>query len=152
MKCSIYCFGLFVVNGQPKRTTISIQFSDLGFRVRSPGDLSDAELDTTLDLLYDRVTSHERLQLLQLQNVFNGLSEVAFDNCALTVKQPEESDRRSDVLKEHIRDYFQRESVDTTLEITQVHDVSVMCGIFECIFVIFQLCACRRKKCRTSRS
>lgn len=93
--------------------------------MRSPGDLSDAELDTTLDLLFERVTKHERLQLLQLQNVFNGLSEVAFDNCALTIKQPEESDRRSDVLKVHIRDYFQRESMDMTLEIMTVHDVSV---------------------------
>lgn len=124
------------VNGQPKRSSISIEFSDLGFRVRSPGDLSDAELDTMLDMMYGRVTGQERMQLLQLQNVFNGLSAVAFDSCALAIKQPEEEDRRSDKLKVHIRDYFQRDGIDETIEIVELKDVSGVvsgvCRIVEC--------------------
>lgn len=117
-------FLLRTVNGKPKRSAISVQFSDLGFRVRSPGDLTDAELDRTLDRLYERVTGQERMQLLQLQNVFNGLSEVAFVNCLQVLKNTEEAERQSERLKVHVRDYFQRNGVDETLQITDVQDVS----------------------------
>lgn len=55
------------MNGQPKRTTISVEFSDLGFRVLAPGDLSDVELDSTLDLLYSRVQGQENNQLGQVR-------------------------------------------------------------------------------------
>lgn len=54
------------VNGMPKRSTISVEFFDLGFRIRAPGDLSDEELDATLDLLYSRVQNQEKTQLIQV--------------------------------------------------------------------------------------
>lgn len=104
------------MNGQPKRSLISIQFDDIGFRIRSPGDLDDDELDATLDLLYNRVTTQERTQRLQLQNVFNGLSAVAFDSYAKAVKRTEDADRNSDQLKAYIRDYFQRTEMSIDVE------------------------------------
>lgn len=55
------------LNGLPKRSTISVEFSDLGFRVRAPGDLSDDELDSTLDVLYSRVQGQEKTQLRQVR-------------------------------------------------------------------------------------
>lgn len=102
-----------------------MQFSNLGFRVRSPGDLDDEELDATLDLLHKRVTEQEHTQLLQLQNVFNGLSQVAFKSYAIAVGQPDQADKQSDVLKMHIREYFQRRELDQTVEITNEQGVSV---------------------------
>lgn len=54
------------VNGMPKRSTISVDFNDLGFRIRAPGDLSDEELDSTLDMLYSRVKNQEKTQLMQV--------------------------------------------------------------------------------------
>lgn len=54
------------IDGLPKRSTISVEFYDLGFRVLAPGDLSDFELDSTLDLLYSRVKSQEQNQLEQV--------------------------------------------------------------------------------------
>lgn len=56
------------VNGVSKRSTVSIEFMDLGFRIRAPGDLSDAELDSTLDLLYNRVKNQEKTQLIQVSD------------------------------------------------------------------------------------
>jgi ATP-dependent DNA helicase Q4 len=95
-------------NGLPKRSTISVSFFDLGFRVRAPGDLTDTELDDTLDMLYERVTKQERAQLLQLQCVSDALQSVAFTTyvpCS-TASIPTGP---SDKLKAIIRDYFQND-------------------------------------------
>ncbi|KAG4075057.1 hypothetical protein HA402_008122 [Bradysia odoriphaga] len=66
------------VNGKPKRSAVSVQFKNLGFRIRSRGDLTDDELDATLNDLYSRVVLQEKSQLAQLNNVFHGLSSVAY--------------------------------------------------------------------------
>lgn len=58
-----------LVNGAPKRSKISVQFNDLGFRLMSPGDLTDDELDATLDLLHNRSISQEKTQLLQVNYI-----------------------------------------------------------------------------------
>lgn len=60
-------------NGFPKRSNISVQFLNLGFRLRAPGDLTDDELDNTLDMLYDRVLSQERTELVQVTSQFKTL-------------------------------------------------------------------------------
>lgn len=57
---------MFTANGLPKRSNISVEFYDLAFRVRSPGDLSDEELDSTLDILQTRVVEQEKTQLRQV--------------------------------------------------------------------------------------
>lgn len=98
------------VNGRPKRSTISVQFFELGFRVRAPGDLSDEELDQTLDLLHQRSTSQEKTQLLQLQATFEALQSVAF-NSYLPATQANCSPEPSEKLKKIIRDYFQSDTL-----------------------------------------
>lgn len=55
------------LNGKPKRSSITVSFSDLGFRIRSPGDLSDEELDSALDSLEKRTSSQEKAQLIQVK-------------------------------------------------------------------------------------
>lgn len=57
------------VNGMTRRSTISVEFSDLGFRIRAPGDLSGNELDSTLDMLHNRVKNQEKTQLIQVRSV-----------------------------------------------------------------------------------
>lgn len=52
-------------NGLPKRSNISVEFFNLGFRVLAPGDLMATELDSTLNLLYTRVKEQENKQLAQ---------------------------------------------------------------------------------------
>lgn len=63
-----------VENGVPKRTNISVEFFDLGFRVMAPGDLSSVELDTTLDMLYSRVKEQENNQINQVSSKFHCIS------------------------------------------------------------------------------
>lgn len=53
-------------NGAPKRSPLTVSYSKLGFRIRSPGDLSDNELDMALDSLEKRTSSQETTQLIQV--------------------------------------------------------------------------------------
>lgn len=98
------------VNGRPKRSTISVQFNELGFRVRAPGDLSDEELDKSLDLLHQRVASQEKTELLQLQATFEALQSVAF-NSYLPATQVNCPSGPSEKLKKIIRAYFQSDTL-----------------------------------------
>lgn len=60
------------VNGVNKRSPITVSFSDLGFRLKAPGDLTGEELDAALDSLERRTSHQEMLQLYQVcLNVFN---------------------------------------------------------------------------------
>ena len=83
-----------------------MSFSNLGFRIRAPGDLSDDELDMSLDLLHERCTSQEKTQLIQLQCIFDALSSVGFKTFQLCA--PDDCPQGpSNKLKIIIREYFQ---------------------------------------------
>lgn len=94
------------VSGASKRSSLSVQFKDLGFRIRSRGDLTEDELDATLNDLYSRVVLQEKSQLTQLNNVFNGLSSVAYQTF-IEAQMDKSNNKRSDQLKCLIREYFQ---------------------------------------------
>lgn len=61
---TVFFFSL--ENGNSRRSNISVEFSDLGFRVLAPGDLNASELDATLDMLYSRVKEQETNQISQV--------------------------------------------------------------------------------------
>lgn len=105
-------------NGNKKRSSLTVVFSDLGFRMRSPGNLSDEQLNETLDRLYNRVHSQEKNELIQLQIIFNALSEVA-SNTYLSCSSKETSTGCSDILKTYIRKYFINK-ISLDVEINQV--------------------------------
>lgn len=89
------------VNNQPKRSSINVEFSDLGFRLLAPGNLADEKLDEALENLYTRVIDQERTALLQLNAIHQTLLQVAkssFKNCL-----SEESDN---LIKTNVREYF----------------------------------------------
>ncbi|XP_057652409.1 ATP-dependent DNA helicase Q4 [Diorhabda carinulata] len=89
------------VNNQPKRSTINVQFSDLGFRLLAPGNLADEKLDEALENLYTRVVEQERTALRQLNAIHQTFLQVAtssFKHCLL-----EESDS---LIKTKVREYF----------------------------------------------
>lgn len=127
-------------NGRPKRSAISVQFKDLGFRIRSRGDLTDDELDGTLNDLYSRVVLQEKQQLAQLNNVFDGLSSVAYPTF-VEAQADEFQIKKSEQLKTLIRAYFQRtdevapeltdEFVDDDAPVDQiVRDVRTMIALY----------------------
>lgn len=99
--------------GQPKRSTLSVQFSQLGFRLLAPGNLTDDELDAALDSLFSRVTSQERTAVSQLRAVHTALSEAAETNykiCLTNNKDENEENyeiiKKEGRLKERVRKYF----------------------------------------------
>lgn len=50
-----------------EKTGVKVTFQDVGFRVLSPGNLREVELDNALDTLYNRVLNQENTQLNQLE-------------------------------------------------------------------------------------
>lgn len=57
---------MFTVNDLPKRSTLTVNFYEVGFRIQSPGDFTDDELDEALDVLYNRSVHQEKTQLAQV--------------------------------------------------------------------------------------
>ncbi|KAG5869669.1 hypothetical protein JTB14_035596 [Gonioctena quinquepunctata] len=89
------------VNNQQRRSNISVQFSDLGFRLFAPGNLSEDHLDEALDNLYNRVVNQEQTALLQLNAIHETLREVAkpsFSSCLST--------DGDSLIKTKVREYF----------------------------------------------
>lgn len=92
------------VNGQSKRSTLNVQFSDLGFRLLAPGNLTDAQLDEALDSLYDHVGSQEKVSLKQLyalNDAVNAAVEPTYLKCLTDEILEKETN-----LKQRIREYF----------------------------------------------
>ncbi|XP_076248624.1 recQ4 helicase [Calliopsis andreniformis] len=97
------------VNGQPKRSAISVRYDRLGLRVKAPGDLTDTELDEALDALYNRVQSQETTALQQLEMISSTLHKFSVSSVAQCVILNEEMTNKSDQLKNVIRNYFDGE-------------------------------------------
>ncbi|KAJ8933212.1 hypothetical protein NQ314_014159 [Rhamnusium bicolor] len=89
------------VNNQQKRSSISVQFSNLGLRLLAPGNLSDDQLDEALDSLYNRVINQEQKALLQLHAVHKTLTEVAQPSYRACKSENDDT-----LIKEKVREYF----------------------------------------------
>lgn len=126
-------------SGGKKRSPLTVTFSDLGFRIRSPGDLSDDELDQALDSLENRTSSQELTQVIQLQIICDTFISLATQNymqCASIEKLPID---KSNELKTIIRNYFQSNLPmdapitnrhDDTSDAEIVTDVKMMMGMY----------------------
>ncbi|ENN79822.1 hypothetical protein YQE_03645, partial [Dendroctonus ponderosae] len=90
------------VNNQPKRSSLTVQFGNLGFRMLAPGNLSDEQLDEALDNLHGLVLRQESKALRQLHAVHKLLAEVAERSYKTCITVSEEKSP----LKEKIREYF----------------------------------------------
>ncbi len=63
-----------------------VEFTDLAFHVRSPGDLTEDEVDGIVDFLTERVQTQEKTELAmldRLQGTLRGLVMVAWHCTAL---------------------------------------------------------------------
>ncbi|XP_012266249.2 uncharacterized protein LOC105691972 [Athalia rosae] len=112
-----------------KRTAISVNYDTLGFRVRAPGDLSNAELDEALDLLTERTSTQQRMGLYQLEAICLALSKVSVDSVRQCRELTENLLDRSEALKKTIREYFQSENpmeeIDLKLETKLLNDSQI---------------------------
>ncbi|XP_045463284.1 ATP-dependent DNA helicase Q4 [Harmonia axyridis] len=106
------------INGQPKRSALNVEFSDLSFHLLSPGNLPDEDLDEVLDTLYTKVSSQENVAYAQLIDINRTLSKVALPTC----KNFNETDEKSESLKKDIRVYFDSEKVIGPIEIPEISE------------------------------
>lgn len=100
-----YNFETFLENNQPKRSLLSVQFSNLGFRLLAPGNLSAAELDEALDSLYNHVTKQEHTALLQLHALHAAVTTTAEKTYKICLSDNE--NKSNQLLKSKIREYFE---------------------------------------------
>lgn len=92
------------VNNQPKRSTLNVQFNNLGFRLLAPGNLTDSQLDEALDSLYEHVVLQEKTsvkQLYALSYAVTAAVELSYIKCL----KDEVSEKETN-LKRCIREYF----------------------------------------------
>ena len=61
------------VSGRNMKSGVMVEFSDLGFHLRSPGDLTDEEMDEVVDFLNDRVQMQETTEINQIHFVHKSL-------------------------------------------------------------------------------
>ncbi|KAL3859571.1 hypothetical protein ACJMK2_009787, partial [Sinanodonta woodiana] len=117
----------------PRKSGVLVEFSDLAFHFRSPGDLTVAESDDVLQFLHERVQKQEKTQLRQLRYLYKSLKSVSHKNywmCCDDVDQ-----KKNDKLKQILKDYFEdqmdplrnatNEDLDVTAEVEPVPKYSM---------------------------
>lgn len=98
------------VEGKSKRSSISVRFSTLGLRVRTPGDLTDEEQDAALNALVERTQSQETMCLKQIEAIYTAVHKFSVQSIKKCLVLDEEIEKKSEDLKEIIRAYFKSES------------------------------------------
>lgn len=108
---------IFLEQNQPKRSKLTVQFSNLGFRLRAPGNLPSNELDEALDTLYNKVSSQLDTSLKQLHAMHSTLTNVSAKSHRACLEEAGQK------LREEIRDYFSSENPLKAIEITSSGEV-----------------------------
>lgn len=125
-------FLFFTADGKTKRSAISVRYDKLGLRVKAPGDLTDAELDEALDELIARTRSQETSCLQQLKLVsstFNRISVPTIEYCSTL---NDDVLKRSEELKNIIREYFLADSPLNNVDIGLQVCSSIMKSTYTC--------------------
>uniref|UniRef100_A0A6P7GI30 DNA 3'-5' helicase n=1 Tax=Diabrotica virgifera virgifera TaxID=50390 RepID=A0A6P7GI30_DIAVI len=101
--CKVISYTVYflLVNNQPKRSSINVQFSNLGFRLFAPGNLEGDQLDEALETLYNRVVEQERTALLQLNAIHQTLLKVAKSSFKACTSEDGDA-----LIKTRVREYF----------------------------------------------
>ncbi|XP_029169475.1 ATP-dependent DNA helicase Q4 [Nylanderia fulva] len=111
-------------DGKTKRSAISVKYDKLGLRVKAPGDLTDAELDEALDELIARTRFQETSCLQQLElisSTFDKISVPRIEHCSILT---DDVLRRSEELKNIIREYFLADSPLNNVDISLQNEVT----------------------------
>ncbi|XP_040521200.1 ATP-dependent DNA helicase Q4 isoform X4 [Gallus gallus] len=95
-------------SGTAARSSVTVQFSELCFHLRSFGDLRHCEMDAVCRFLQRRVEERQQGALRQLNACRRAFRSVAFQGGDPQPRE-EEEEERSGRLKALLREYFQRD-------------------------------------------
>ncbi|KYM93535.1 PREDICTED: ATP-dependent DNA helicase Q4 [Cyphomyrmex costatus] len=112
------------VDGKMKRSAISVEYHKLGLRMKAPGDLSDIELDEALDALITRTQTQESLCLQQLELASSAFNKISVSSIKHSLVLDDNVTKRSEELKNTIRDYFLSDSPLSDLNISLQNKVT----------------------------
>jgi len=93
-----------------------VHYDKLGLRVKAPGDLTDTELDEALDGLIARTQSQESSCLQQLEIISSALNKISMPSIKHCSVLNDNVTKKSEELKDTIRDYFQSNSPLTVMD------------------------------------
>lgn len=93
--------------GVLRDTGVIVEFRELAFHLRSPGDLTAEERDQVCDFLFSCVQARERKALAHLRRMSEAFHSVAFPSCGPCLEQPDMD--RSAQLKALLSCYFEEE-------------------------------------------
>jgi len=93
-----------------------VYYDKLGLRVKAPGDLTDTELDEALDGLIARTQSQESSCLQQLEIISSALNKISVPSIEHCSFLNDNVTKKSEELKDTIRDYFQSNSPLTIMD------------------------------------
>ncbi|KAL0599043.1 ATP-dependent DNA helicase Q4 [Plecturocebus cupreus] len=96
--------------GTWQSTGVLVEFRELAFHLRSPGDLTAEERDQICDFLYGRIQAREHQALTHLRRTFQAFHSVAFPSCGPCLEQHDEE--RSTRLKDLLSRYFEEVEED----------------------------------------
>uniref|UniRef100_S4RJK6 DNA 3'-5' helicase n=1 Tax=Petromyzon marinus TaxID=7757 RepID=S4RJK6_PETMA len=99
------------------KSSVLVEFHELAFRFRSPGDLRDEEHDELCTALHGRVLAQERVELHQLRCCFSAFQSLAFEACGHCVDGSglvERSEQLKRVLKSYFDEHWDLESSTTS--------------------------------------
>ncbi|XP_069847760.1 ATP-dependent DNA helicase Q4-like isoform X1 [Dipodomys merriami] len=88
-------------------TRVLVEFRELAFHLRSPGDLTAEQKDQICDFLHNCVQARERKALARLRRIFETFHSVAFPSCGPCLEQPDQE--RNTRLKALISHYFEED-------------------------------------------
>ncbi|XP_052059917.1 ATP-dependent DNA helicase Q4-like [Mytilus californianus] len=100
-------WNLTGANG-PRRTGVMVEFANLAFHYRAPGDLTEDEIDDVIMSLHTRIQKQEKAELTNLKYLFDTLHSVSHKNFWMCADDLDE--KKNDKLKIILEDYFQEQT------------------------------------------
>ncbi|XP_035226422.1 ATP-dependent DNA helicase Q4-like isoform X2 [Stegodyphus dumicola] len=101
-------------NDQKHKTGVLVEFSGLAFHIRAPGNLTEEELDSILDFLYQKVTYREKREMHNLKSLFSLFEKYSVPHYWACCEDP--NDEHSKGIKETINKYFESNQTNEELE------------------------------------
>ena len=99
-------------HGKWRKSGVKVQFSNLSIRVKSPGNLTDSQLDSIHLFTHKYIQSSEWIEINKLKYIYSTFRKLSQAKCTAKV-----SLTKSNQLKETLNSYFNIQNLDKELDL-----------------------------------